>query len=172
MNAETAWNIGECLRSRSMLNETADPDALARQAMDWYRSGHQLDPLQPRQLDRQRHVPGLDNTGDRSLGRQNRCMTSTRRISWIPTVISPARLIGRHYVLTGDNAAARSWLERSMRLQWQDNDLTAEYLPMPKNGWKPPPKTEARGPLRPPGDSGRGREIIETFQLTGLPRPA
>jgi len=36
--------------------------------------------------------------------------------------------IGWHYVQAGDYAAARSWLQRSLRLQWQDNPIARSYL--------------------------------------------
>jgi tetratricopeptide (TPR) repeat protein len=36
--------------------------------------------------------------------------------------------IGWHYVQTGDYAAARPWLERSLRLHWQENGAAASYL--------------------------------------------
>jgi hypothetical protein len=36
--------------------------------------------------------------------------------------------IGLHYVELRDYAAAKPWLERSSRLQWQDNPIAANYL--------------------------------------------
>jgi len=36
--------------------------------------------------------------------------------------------IGWHYVQTGDYAAARVWLQRSLQLQWQDNFIARFYL--------------------------------------------
>jgi tetratricopeptide (TPR) repeat protein len=36
--------------------------------------------------------------------------------------------IGWHYVQTGDYAAARPWLERSLRLHGQQNEAAASYL--------------------------------------------
>ena len=41
--------------------------------------------------------------------------------------------VGRHYVETGDYAAARPWLERSLRLQWKSNDMAVEYLGIVKS---------------------------------------
>ncbi len=39
--------------------------------------------------------------------------------------------IGWHYMQTGDYAAARSWLERSRRLEWQnDNEIAINTLPI------------------------------------------
>ena len=37
-------------------------------------------------------------------------------------------IIGWHYVQIADYAAARPWLERSLRLHWQGNDAAASYL--------------------------------------------
>ena len=36
--------------------------------------------------------------------------------------------IGWHYAQAGDYAAAYPWLERSMRLHWQGNDIALTYL--------------------------------------------
>jgi tetratricopeptide (TPR) repeat protein len=36
--------------------------------------------------------------------------------------------IGWHYVQAGDYAAARPWLERSLRLHWQQNEAATSYL--------------------------------------------
>ena len=41
--------------------------------------------------------------------------------------------VGRHYVETGDYAAARPWLERSLRLQWKSNDMAVAYLGIVKD---------------------------------------
>jgi Flp pilus assembly protein TadD len=41
--------------------------------------------------------------------------------------------VGRHYVETGDYAAARPWFERSLRLQWKSNDMAVVYLEMIKS---------------------------------------
>jgi O-antigen ligase len=38
--------------------------------------------------------------------------------------------IGWHYVQTGDYAAAREWLERSLRFKWDGNVIGLTYLPM------------------------------------------
>src|SRR5690606_24096728 len=36
--------------------------------------------------------------------------------------------VGRHYVESGQYAAARPWLERSLRLWWRDNPIAEENL--------------------------------------------
>jgi len=36
--------------------------------------------------------------------------------------------IGWHYIQAGNYAAARSWLERSLRLEWHGNDIARSYL--------------------------------------------
>ena len=36
--------------------------------------------------------------------------------------------IGWHYVQTGDYAAARPWLQRSLQLQWENNQIARSYL--------------------------------------------
>jgi tetratricopeptide (TPR) repeat protein len=37
--------------------------------------------------------------------------------------------VGWHYVQTGDYAAARTWFERSRRLEWSENTIADTYLP-------------------------------------------
>ncbi len=127
MNAETAWNIGECLRARSMLNESADPDALARQAMDWYRRGIKLDPYNPYNWTGCGICLDWINSGDDASAVES-ARDFARADALDPNGYFTSALIGRHYFHTGDGAAARSWLERSLRLQWRDNDLTSQYL--------------------------------------------
>jgi tetratricopeptide (TPR) repeat protein len=41
--------------------------------------------------------------------------------------------IGWHYVQTGDYAAARPWLERSLRLHGAENEAAASYLEITGN---------------------------------------
>ena len=36
--------------------------------------------------------------------------------------------VGWHYVQAGDYSAARTWLERSLRLHWQENVTASSYL--------------------------------------------
>ena len=36
--------------------------------------------------------------------------------------------IGIHYVESRNYAAAKPWLERSLRLQWEDNPIARDYL--------------------------------------------
>jgi Flp pilus assembly protein TadD, contains TPR repeats len=38
--------------------------------------------------------------------------------------------MGWHYVQTGDYAAARTWFERSKRLEWNVNPIADSYLPI------------------------------------------
>ena len=40
--------------------------------------------------------------------------------------------IGLHYVQSGDFAAAKSWFERSLRLEGQDNPIARNYLQIVK----------------------------------------
>ena len=41
--------------------------------------------------------------------------------------------IGWHYAQIGDYAAARAWLQRSLSLQWQNNDIARSYLELVQN---------------------------------------
>lgn len=38
--------------------------------------------------------------------------------------------LGLHYVQSGDYAAARTWFERSLRLQAKENSIARNYLPI------------------------------------------
>jgi O-antigen ligase len=127
MNADTAWRIAECLRTRSLLNASADPDTLARQAIDWYRRGIKLDPGNPDNWTGCGACLDWINAGDAaSVAEAARDFDQADSLD--PNGYFTASLIGRHYFHLGDAAAARSWLERSLRLQGKDNELTAEYL--------------------------------------------
>ena len=120
-NFDTAYRIGECFRTQSF-DGGADYEALAKTAMQWYERGMKLNPHD-----------GYDYL------RQGMCLDwldqhdaagpyFDRADALDPNGYYTEANIGWHYVQTGDFAAARPWLERSLRLQWRDNGAAASYL--------------------------------------------
>ncbi|MDB6123118.1 MAG: O-antigen polymerase, partial [Pedosphaera sp.] len=136
MNFETTYALGECYRLKSW-NGSAEYVAFAEKAMEWYQRGMKL---------------------DRYYGynwlRQGMCLDWIDRSqeSWAyyehaneldPNGYFTTANTGWHYVQIGDYAAARTWLERSARLEWEGNDIATEYLPIVNRRLK-----EAAGSLR------------------------
>ena len=65
------------------------------------------------------------------LGRSDKSASYFQRADELdPNNYFIASHIGLHYVQLGDFAAARSWFERSLRLQGQDNHIARSYLPI------------------------------------------
>ena len=126
-NPDTAWRIGECCRTRSFLNQTPDPDALAREAMEWYRRGIKLNPYDPYNWAGCGMCLDWINAGDEA-SKAEAAADYQRADALDPNGCTTATLIGRHYEQTGDLAAARTWFERSVRLAWESNDLPVQYL--------------------------------------------
>jgi O-antigen ligase len=121
MNAETAYNIGECCRTQSF-DGGQDYDALAKTAMRWYAYGMKLNPHDG--YDYLRYGMCLDWL-DRH-GEAGPYFSQADALD--PNGYYTEVNMGWHYVQTGDYAAARPWLERSLRLQWRENEAAASYL--------------------------------------------
>ncbi len=64
-------------------------------------------------------------TGSNATTRLNRISIAPMRD---PNNYFTAANIGWHYVQTGDYAAARPWLQRSLKLQWENNQIARSYL--------------------------------------------
>ncbi|HUA69239.1 MAG TPA: O-antigen ligase family protein [Candidatus Saccharimonadales bacterium] len=120
-NFQTANDIGEIYRVRSF-NDEENYKNLARIAMDWYGRGIKLD-----QYDAYNYL-GYGMCLD-WLGRHVEAGRYFKRVEALdPNSYYTVAYIGWHYVQTGDNAAARSWLLRSIRLHWQENVIASSYL--------------------------------------------
>ena len=121
MNAETAYNLGECFRTQSF-DGGQDYEALAKTAMQWYARGMKLNPHDG--YNYLRYGMCLD-----WLDKHDVAGTYFERADALdPNGYYTEANIGWHYIQTGDYAAARPWLERSLRLHWQDNEAAASYL--------------------------------------------
>jgi O-antigen ligase len=120
-NFETAYDIGECYRMESF-NGAENYEALAKTAMDWYERGWKLD-----------RFDGYDylryGMCDDWLGKHDEAEKFFNQAAALdPNGYFTAANVGWHYVQAGDYAAARSWLERSLRVQGQDNEIARSYL--------------------------------------------
>jgi O-antigen ligase len=121
LNFETAYNIGECYRTESF-DGGENYEVLARRAMHWYSYAMELNPHDG--YNYLRYGMCLDWLDD-----HDKVETFFSRADALdPNGYYTAANIGWHYAQVGDYAAARPWLERSMRLHWQDNDIARTYL--------------------------------------------
>jgi O-antigen ligase len=118
---ELAYEIGEAYRLWSW-DGYGDPDLMAAKAIDWYARALQLNPY-----DAYSHLRTgmcLD-----LLGQFAKAEPSFRQAEALdPAGYFTLAHIGWHFVQTGDYAAARPWLERSLHLQPRSNDVATAYL--------------------------------------------
>ena len=120
-NFLTAYAIGECYRTQSF-DGGENSEALAQAALPWFERGWKLDPYYG--YDYLRYGMCLD-----WLERHAEAAPFFNRADACdPNNYFTAANIGWHYVQAGDCAAARPWLQRSLRLQWQDNPIARSYL--------------------------------------------
>ena len=120
-NFETAFNIGEAYRVESF-NGNPGYESLADSAMQWYARAMKLNPYD-----------GYNFLGCGIcldwLERHDEAGPYFNRADALdPNNYYVAGYIGWHYAQTGDYAAARPWLKRSLELQEQDNPIASSYL--------------------------------------------
>ena len=121
MNFETAYNIGECFRTQSF-DGGQNYEALAKTAMQWYARGMKLNPHDG--YNYLRYGMCLD-----WLEKHDEAGPYFNRADALdPNGYYTEANIGWHYVQAGDYAAARPWLERSLRLDGGGNDIARFYL--------------------------------------------
>jgi O-antigen ligase len=120
-NCETSYLIGECYRIQSF-DGAENYESLAKTAMDWYSRGMKLNPYDSC------NYLGYGMCLD-WLERHDEAGTYFNRADALdPNNYFDAANIGWHYVQAGDYAAARPWLQRSLKLQWFDNQIARSYL--------------------------------------------
>jgi O-antigen ligase len=120
-NFETAYNIGEAYRLQSF-EGGPDYPVLAEKAIGWYARARQLDPFDGyNDLRTGMCLDWLDRHAE--AGPYYR---AAERLD--PNGYFTAANIGWHYVQVGDYLAAREWLERSLRLEWDQNTISRSYL--------------------------------------------
>ena len=121
MNFETAYNIGEAYRVQSF-NGGQNYEDLAKTAMRWYARGMKLDPHNG--YNYLRYGMCLD-----WLEKHDEAGPYFNRADALdPNGYYTAANVGWHYVQAGNYAAARSWLERSLRLESHGNSIAHSYL--------------------------------------------
>jgi tetratricopeptide (TPR) repeat protein len=119
-NFQTAYDIGEMYRIQSFQG-VPDNESLAKTAIDWYARAMRLNPFD-----------GYNYLGTGMcldwIGRSNEAEAYYSRAEALdPNGYYTVAYIGWHYVQTGDYPAARVCLERSMRLEWDVNDIAHSY---------------------------------------------
>ena len=120
-NSETPFGIGEAYLVQSSDGGT-NYEALAQQAMLWYERGTNCNPYDDRiWLGMGRCLDWLDRTNEAKV-----CYD--RAVELDPRGYWTAAFVGRHYIKLEDYAAARPWLERSLRLYRENNTVAATYL--------------------------------------------
>ena len=121
MNFETAYNIGECFRTQS-LDGGQNYEALAQTAMKWYARCMKLNPYDGYNYLRYGMCLDWLEKHDEAGPYFNRAEALD------PNGYYTAANVGWHYVQAGNYAAARPWLERSLRLDGGGNDMSVFYL--------------------------------------------
>ena len=121
MNFETAYNIGEAYRVQSF-NGGQNYADLAKTAMQWYARGMKLDAHHS--YNYLRYGMCLD-----WLEKHDEAGPYFNRADALdPNGYYTVGNIGWHYVQAGNYAAARPWLERSLRLEGRGNKPASFYL--------------------------------------------
>jgi len=122
-NFATAYALGEAWRARSWQGNT-DYEDDARKAMEWFERSMKMNPYNGYGF--LRYGMCLD-----WIGRSDESWPYyDRAVELDPNGYYTAAHVGWHYVQTGNLAAARTWFERSKRLQWNDNQIADSYLPI------------------------------------------
>jgi O-antigen ligase len=120
-NFETAYDLGEVFRVLSM-EGGGDYAEQADKAITWYRRSLQLNPHHSYSwLKYGMCLDWLDRPAD-----ARSCFN--RALLLEPNGYYAAALMGWHYAQVEDFAAARSWSERSHRLNWRSNRIADTYL--------------------------------------------
>jgi O-antigen ligase len=139
-NFLTAYAIGECYRTESFAGND-DSEQLAKAAMPWFERSWKLNPYYSYNFLRygmcldwlERHADaGPYFNQAEALDPNNYFIVAN---------------IGWHYVQAGDYAAARPWLQRSIRLQSFDNPIAKSYLEITEQ--KLLSNASGENPLRP-----------------------
>ena len=121
MNFETTYDIGEAYRVESF-DGGQNYEVLAKTAMHWYALGMKLNPHYGYYYLRYGMCLDWLDKPDEAGPYFNRADALD------PNGYYTAANIGWHYIQTGDYAAARPWLKRSLRLHWAENGAAASYL--------------------------------------------
>ena len=121
-NFETAYAIGQVYQSQSWAG-AGEYREQAEKAMRWFERGWKLNPFDP--YNYLHYGMCLDWTGRRTES----WPYYKKAVERDPNGYYMTAFVGWHYVQTGDYAAARTWFERSRRLEWSENTIADTYLP-------------------------------------------
>jgi O-antigen ligase len=130
MNPKTPFEIGECYWEKS-LDGGDDYVALAKKAINWYSVAMKLNPYDAiNWLNTGRCLDWIGSEAGAGGEDSFRYYQRANELDQNNYFVSDQT--GWHYVQTGDLAAARSWFERSMRLEpvEKENKIAYEYLPI------------------------------------------
>jgi tetratricopeptide (TPR) repeat protein len=140
-NFETSYEIGEFYRIESFQGGE-DNETQSKTAMEWYSRGMKLDPFD-----------GYNFLGCGMcldwLGRHDESEVYYSRAETLdPNGYFTVANIGWHYIQTGDYAAARVWLQRSLRLESDTNPIAHSYWEIVQDKLA---ENASGGPVLPPG---------------------
>ncbi|HSU56935.1 MAG TPA: O-antigen ligase family protein [Candidatus Dormibacteraeota bacterium] len=129
MNPRTAFRIGDALKHQSQEGGEhysddlgTDYKARAQEAIDWFQRCAKLNKWDAYSL------LGIGWCLD-WLGKQAEAAPYFQKADALdPKSSYIAESMGFHFIETGNYAAAREWLERSVKLQWEDNPTPRIYL--------------------------------------------
>jgi len=123
-NFQTSYDIGEFYRAQSF-DGGQDYEQLAQTAMDWYSRGMKLDHFEG--YNYLRCGMCLDWLGRHDEAEKEFSMAEALDPNGYYTIAN----VGWHYFQTGDYAAAKECFERSLHLEWgQENVIAHSYLEM------------------------------------------
>lgn len=130
MNFDTAYEIGEGYRNKSWLGDDNYKD-LATNAMTWYQRGMTLNPHSAYNWLRYGMCLDWVTPGGDGMDRDS-VKYYSRANELDPNSYFITANTGWHYVQVGDYAAARTWFERSCKLEWNksENQIAFDYLPI------------------------------------------
>jgi O-antigen ligase len=122
MNFAVSYEIGEAYRLESF-DGGSDYEKLAQTAMDWYSRGMKLNRYDGYNYLRYGMCLDWLDRHDEAAGYFSRANDLD------PNGYYTVDYVGWHYFQIGDYAAARSWFERSLRLEWHESNVIARsYL--------------------------------------------
>jgi O-antigen ligase len=119
-NSQTAYDIGELYRIQSFQGGE-DNEAQAQTAMQWYQRGMKLDRFEGYNYLRTGMCLDWLGRGDESWPYYSKAEALD------PNGYYTVAFIGWHFVQVRDYAAARAWLERSIRLETDVNPISYAY---------------------------------------------
>jgi len=120
-NSDTAYAVGDGYRLQSTEGKAGYAEQAAK-AIDWFQRSITNNPYNTDAYVRWGMMLDFLNRHDEAE------KVFDRADELDPNGYFTCAAVGRHYVESGQYAAARPWLERSLRLWWKDNDIASKNL--------------------------------------------